>query len=219
MLDLPGRPVLDKRDLIGSCARLPLAIDAARLRAEVAALPEDSWGTTAGRVGVHRAAAAIFLRGYAPAEGEKPVEDRPAFDQLPYAREIITRLVGGEPLRCLLARLPAGATIAPHVDRAPYFSKALRLHFPVETHEQSFMVCDGLTYRMRAGEAWALNNSTLHAVWNADPVRARTHMICDFLPGPGLLDLLARAERELGSVQPAVDEHLARHASAPPATG
>ena len=70
---------------------------------------------------------------------------------MPYATEIITRLAGGEPLRCLLARLPAGATIAPHVDRAPYFAKALRLHFPVETHEQSFMVCDGLTYLMQEG--------------------------------------------------------------------
>jgi hypothetical protein len=219
MLDLPGRPVLDKRELIGSCARLPLAIDAPRLQAEVATLPQDLWGTTAGRVGVHRAADAVFLRGYAPAEGEKPIEDRPALEQLPYAREIITHLVGGEPLRCLLARLPAGATIAPHVDRAPYFAKALRLHFPVTTHKLSYMVCDGLTYLMAAGEAWALNNSTLHAVWNADPARARTHMICDFLPGPGLLDLLARADRGLGSVDPAVEAHLSQQASRPHATG
>jgi hypothetical protein len=219
MLDLPGRPVLDKRALIGSCARLPLAIEGPRLQAEVAALPEDLWGTTAGRVGVHRAADAVFLRGYAPAEGEKPIEDRPALERLPYAREIITEMVGGEPLRCLLARLPAGAAIAPHVDRAPYFAKALRLHFPVATHEQSFMVCDGLTYLMRVGEAWALNNSTLHAVWNADSARARTHMICDFLPGPGLLDLLARADRGLGRVDPAVDAHLSQQASRPHAAG
>jgi hypothetical protein len=219
MLDLPGRPVLDKLALIGGCARLPLAIDAARLQDEVAALPGDTWGSTAGRVGVHRAAAAIFLRGYAPAEGEKPIEDRPVLDRLPYAREIITRLAGGEPLRCLLARLPGGATIAPHVDRAPYFAKALRLHFPVATHEQSFMVCDGLTYLMLEGEAWALNNSTLHAVWNADTARPRTHMICDFLPGPGLFDLLARADRGLGRVRPDVDAHLARQASHAPAAG
>jgi hypothetical protein len=215
MLDLPGRPELDKRALIGSCARLPLAIDGARLRAEIESLPDELWGTTAGRVGVHRAAGAIFLRGYAPAEGEKPIEDRPVLDRLPYAREVITRLVGGEPLRCLLARLPGGATIAPHIDRAPYFAKALRVHFPVITHDQVFMVCDGLTYVMRPGEAWALNNSTLHAVWNADPVQPRTHMICDFLPGPGLLDLLARAERGLGLRHADVDAHLAAHAGRP----
>jgi hypothetical protein len=209
MLDLPGQPVLDKASLIGRCARLPLQIDGERLRAEVAALPAESWGTAGGRVGVHRAADAVFLRGYAPAEGDLPIEDRPMLDRLPYAREIVTTLVGGEPLRCLLARLPAGASIAAHVDRAPYFAKALRLHFPVETHDLAWMVCEGLSYLMRPGETWALNNSTLHAVWNADPCRARTHMICDFLPTPRLLGLLAHAERDLGRRVPEVDAHLA----------
>ena len=41
MLDLPGHPTLDKLDLIGTCSRL--RVDAARLQAEVAALPESAW--------------------------------------------------------------------------------------------------------------------------------------------------------------------------------
>jgi hypothetical protein len=219
MLDLPGRPVLDKASLIGRCARLPLQLDAVRLLAEVKALPPEVWGTAGGRVGVHRAADAVFLRGYAPADGDLPIEDRPLLDRLPYAREIITQIVGGQPLRCLLARLPAGASIPGHVDRAPYFAKALRLHFPVETHDQAWMVCEGWCYRMRPGEAWALNNSTQHAVWNADPERARTHMICDFLPTPGLLDLLSRADRDLGQRMPEVDAHLAALPKRPAAGG
>ena len=109
MLDLPGQPVLDKVALIGSCARLPLMVDVERLRAEVEALPASFWGTTSGRVGVHRAADAVFLRGHAPAEGDLPIEDRPALAQLPYVRTLIERSIGGLPLRCLLARLPAGA--------------------------------------------------------------------------------------------------------------
>lgn len=209
MLDLPGQPVLDKVRLIGSCARLPLRVDAARLLGEVRGLPDAFWGGTSGRVGVHRAADAVFLRGYAPADGDRPIEDRPALDHLPYARELIERHLGGQPLRCLLARLPAGASIAAHVDRAPYFAKALRVHVPIETHEQAWMVCDGLCYSMQPGEAWALNNSTLHAVWNAHATLARTHMICDFLPGPGLLALLAGAERGLGREVPEVTAHLA----------
>jgi hypothetical protein len=48
----------------------------------------------------------------------------------------------------------------------------------------------------------------VHGVWNADPERSRTHLICDFLTSPALLDLLARAERDLGSVEPAVDERV-----------
>jgi hypothetical protein len=217
MLDLPELPVLDKAVLIGACARLPVAIDAGRLRREVDALPPVVWGTTAGRVGVHRAADAVFLRGYAPAQGDLPVEDRPPLAQLPYVRELITAVLGEQPLRCLLARLPAGGVIAPHVDRAPYFWKTLRLHVPVETHDQAWMVCNGQTYLMRPGEAWALNNCALHAVWNAHPSLPRTHLICDFVPEPRVLALLAGAERGLGSRNAAVDARMAGLAGTAPA--
>lgn len=209
MLDLPDLPVLDKSRLIGTCVRLPVDIDAARLRDEVAAIPASYWGTTAGRVGVHRAADAVFLRGHAPAEGDLPVMDRPVAALLPYAKQIITEILGRQPLRCLLARLPAGASIAPHVDRAPYFWKTLRIHVPVETHDQAWMFCEGLSFLMKPGEAWALNNCTLHAVWNAHQTLPRTHLICDFVPSPDLLDLLARGERDLGGCVPAVDAHFA----------
>jgi hypothetical protein len=209
MLDVPGQPVLDKTVLIGTCARLPVQIEVDRLRQEVDALPLSFWGTTSGRVGVHRAADAVFLRGHAPAEGDLPVEDRPALARLPYAHRLIHELLGAQPLRCLLARLPAGASIAPHIDRALYFAKTLRLHFPVTSHDQAWMVCGGLSYVMRPGEAWALNNSTTHAVWNAHPTLARTHMICDFLPSPALLERLGQADRTLGRTVPEVDAHFA----------
>lgn len=113
MLDIPAAPYLDKGRLIGGCVRLPLVIDNQRLGAEIAALPTSVWGTRDGRVGVHSVAEAIFLRGYAPAEGDKPVEDRPMLDALPYVRAIIEHLIPATRLRCLLAKLPrrgCGAT-------------------------------------------------------------------------------------------------------------
>ncbi|MBV6417356.1 MAG: hypothetical protein CMLOHMNK_02018 [Steroidobacteraceae bacterium] len=196
MLDLADQPVIDKARWIGGCTRLPLAVDAARLAAEVASLPASLWGTRGGRIGVHTPAEAIFLRGHAPAEGELPIDDRPPLAQLPYAREIITTLIPAPAQRCLLARLPGGAIIAPHIDQAPYFAKTIRIHVPVETHERAWMIAAGRRYRMAAGEVWALNNSAPHAVENGDPGRARTHLICDFLPAPPLLALLACGERD-----------------------
>ncbi|MGE0580522.1 MAG: aspartyl/asparaginyl beta-hydroxylase domain-containing protein [Steroidobacteraceae bacterium] len=195
MLDLPGHPVIDKALLVGGCTRLPLAIDAARLAAEVAALPAAAWGTRGGRGGVHEVAEAIFLRGHAPAEGDRPIEDRAPLALLPYVRHLITELVPAPAQRCLLARLPGGAMVAPHVDQAPYFAKTIRIHVPVETHARAWMMAAGRRYRMALGEAWALNNSAPHAVANDDPLRPRTHLICDFLPTPALLDLLLRGER------------------------
>lgn len=207
MLDIPGAPILDKASLIGGCVRLPISIDANRLRDEVERLPPSVWGHTGGRVGPHGVAEALFLRGFAPAEGDLPIEDRPELALLPYVREIMAALLAA-PLRCLLARLPAMATIRPHRDLPPYFSKTLRLHIPIVTHGEVYMVASGLCYRMAPGEVWALNNSATHAVWNAHPTTARTHLICDFLGHAGLLDLIARGNRDLGERIPKVTDHM-----------
>ncbi len=218
MLTLPDQPLLDKISLIGGCARLPLGFDVERALIEIAALPEGLWGSRGGRVGVHNPAQAIFLRGHAPAEGDLPVEDREALDHLPYLRELIEQAIPAQPMRCLLAMLPAGAVIAPHIDQADYFSKTIRLHFPITTNAQVWMYCAGLNYHMQPGEIWALNNSTGHGVVNADAEQSRLHMICDFLSSPALAELLARADRNLGQAKADIESTLfagqsqARHA-------
>lgn len=219
MLEIPGQPLLDKLGLVGLCTRLPLRVDSARLAAEVSGLPRDFWGSQSGRVGVHTAAEAVFLRGFAPAEGELPIEDRPALAATPYARELIEQVIGTRPQRALLARLPGGASVAPHIDQAPYFSQTLRVHVPIETHDRAWMVCEGMSYRMAPGEVWVLNNVALHGVWNAHPTQSRTHLIVDFLPDARLLSLLARGERDLGQSVPDVDAHLAAQAESLEAPG
>ncbi|WP_029919074.1 aspartyl/asparaginyl beta-hydroxylase domain-containing protein [Nevskia soli] len=212
MLTLPAEPAIDKLALIGACVRLPLAVDAPRLEAELAGLPAQLWGGRGGRIGVHSAAEAVFLRGHAPAEGDLPIEDRPPLQWLPYIREIIGALIPAQPMRCLLAKLPAGAVIATHIDRADYFNKTLRLHIPIVTNERMLMYCGGRVYRMRSSEIWALNNSNRHGVWNAHPEQARTHLICDFLPSAPLLELIRQGESDLGQVDAVVERRLARPA-------
>lgn len=212
MLDLADLQPLDKMRLVGTCVRLPLRIDVAAVLAELDALPPELWGSRGGRVGVHEVAEAIFLRGHAPAEGDRPIEDRPALALLPSVTRLVFGSVPAEPMRCLVARLPPGAVVRAHVDRAPYFAKTLRLHVPLQTHDQAWMICGGLSFRMAEGEVWVLNNSTTHAVWNAHPSRSRTHLICDFRPSEALLALLGRGERSLGEVRPDVDRQIARAA-------
>lgn len=198
MLDLEGHPIIDKHAIVGGCVRLPLRTDHERLQAEVAALPAELWGTTDGRVGVHAAADALFLRGYAPIEGDKPIEDRPVLDRLPYIRSLIEEMIPAPPLRAVIARLPAGAKITPHVDLSPYFQKSLRIHIPVETNEQVWMFSRGQPHQMRAGEVWVLNNCAQHAVWNRHSTLPRTHLICDFLPTAELIALIQQGDRNLG---------------------
>jgi hypothetical protein len=219
MLQIPGAALLDKVTLVGGCVRLPLRVDAMQLRAEVEALPAALWNGSGGRIGVHRAAEALFLRGYAPAEGERPIEPRAPLALLPYVQWIIQDLVPAAPMRCLLARLPGGATIAPHIDRAAYFSQTLRVHVPVSSHARAWMIAGTLSYLMAPGEVWVLNNTSPHAVWNEDTLLARTHLICDFLPSPALLALLAAGERGCGQHCEHVLAHLAARASLPVAEG
>lgn len=208
MLDLPGYAVLDKDNLVGGCARLTLQVDGERLRRDVEGLPDNFWGSRGGRVGVHQTAEAVFLRGHAPAEGDRLVEDRPALQYLPYVQEIIRTLIPAPPLRCLLARLPPGATVAPHVDKAAYFSKSLRVHVPVVTHERAWMLSGSRVYVMRPGEVWVLNNNAMHGVWNEHTTVARTHLICDFLPAAELLVLLQQGDRGLGQFDSRVEAHI-----------
>jgi hypothetical protein len=197
MVSLDGYPFIDKDSLIGGCARLRLSVDLQKLTDEVLSLPADLWGSRGGRVGVHRPAEAIFLRGYAPAEGDKPIVDRESLQLLPYVRHIIEDMIPAPPMRCLLAKLRPGGIIAAHRDHGDYFSKTIRIHVPIITAPSVIMHCRGYDYHMKGGEVWALNNSNMHAVlseWD----QPRTHVICDFLPTDSLLRMLNESERDLG---------------------
>lgn len=190
-------PVLNKDSLIGGCMRLPLEIDAERLQAEIAGIPTELWSTRGGRVGVHSQVNAIFFRGYAPAEGDKPIEDREILQTLPYVREILA-MIPANPLRCLAASLKAEGVVAEHSDIGPYFQKTIRLHFPVTTNPQVTMFSNGMAYKMKPGEVWALNNIAPHRVLNEHKTSRRIHIICDFLPEESLLELLSKGQRDLG---------------------
>ncbi len=213
MLQLPDHSKIDKDALIGGCTRIGMAVDLPRLLAEFNALPAGLWGGRGGRVGVHTAAEAIFLRGHAPAEGNLPIADREALDLLPCIRELIEQRIPAPPLRCLLAKLAAGATVSPHVDRPDYFSKTIRVHIPIVTDQSVLMITQGKAYQMGAGEVWALNNSNVHGVIN-DWSQPRTHLICDFLPTPQLEALIIEGERDLGEVLPGINERFAQSAQA-----
>jgi hypothetical protein len=209
MLDLTAMPPLDKFALIGAgCARLPLRVDAERIRAEMNALPAPLWGTRGGRGGVHDRASAVWLRGHAPAERRSTIDEREPFAWLPTLRELVMSTIPAPPMRCLLARLPAGGSVPAHTDNGPYFERTVRLHVPIITSPRVTMFADGLVYRMQPGEVWALNNSAIHGVLNDDPVQARTHMIVDFLPSDGLRELLRDADRGLGVAVPEVEARL-----------
>ena len=71
------------------------------------------------------------------------------------------------------------------------------------------MIAGDAVYRMSEGEVWALNNSAMHAVWNASKTQSRTHLICDFLLTAALEQLLGSADRTRGELRPDVQQYVA----------
>ena len=183
----------DKHALIGSCLRLPVSFDLAKLLGEFHTIADALWGTRGGRVGVHVQTEAVFLRGYAPAEGDLPIEDREVLASLPFTRALIYETFQAPPQRCLFAKLRANGEIRAHIDQGAYFERTVRIHFPVVTNPQAIMLADKQSFHMQVGEAWALNNSAVHGVVNKHPTEARTHLICDYLPTEQLRQLLRDA--------------------------
>lgn len=188
--------ILDKARLIGSCVLLPVEFDTGALLDEFFAISKNQWGTKGGRVGVHLQAEAIFLRGFAPAEGDLPIEDRPLLATLPAFRSVIYNLFDAQPLRCLLAKLQPSGVIPKHIDKGGYFDRTLRIHIPIVTNEQSTMTVNEREFHMRVGEVWVINNCAVHGVENGHPTEARTHLICDYLPSEHLLGLLESGRRK-----------------------
>jgi len=200
-------PDIDKRALIGTCRRLPISVDAERANEEIADLSDDLWGS-AGRVAAQRFTEAIYLRGYAPAEGERPIGDRPVLSHLPYCRKLVKETIPGPAMRCLIARLPPGKLIPEHTDNGAYFRKTVRIHMPLVTNDKVIFKCGDMFFKLEPNEVWVLNNCTRHAVWNRHANQTRTHLICDFLLTDDLMALLNAGEPELGVSDSALDQEL-----------
>ena len=82
------------------------------------------------------------------------------------------------------------------------------------------MHCAGTTYQMKPGEVWVLNQRGLRTpVWNTHAVLSRTHMICDFLPSPALLDLLSRGGGINGAQRAGRERHFSGAGGSSPGRG
>jgi hypothetical protein len=89
----------------------------------------------------------------------------------------------GRPLslmNAVVARLDPGGEIAPHVDSAPFFAVAHRVHVPLLTNPASRLEVDGVAWNLPVGRAWELDNQRRHAAWNHGDA-PRVHLIVDVM--------------------------------------
>lgn len=182
---------------IDECVRLPLRVDAARLAAELAALPPDTWGRASRDPVVQASVDSFFVIGHPRGPRPLPPEDREPLARLPYLRHVLRDLVPATPTRAIVARLAPHGLIPVHRDTARFFRHTVRLAFAVSADGVQRLFCDGVSYPQEPGEVWAISNLVPHGVHNTGG-RARINVLADYLPSSELVDLLARGERGLG---------------------
>ena len=88
---------------------------------------------------------------------------------------------GGTIIRAMVAKLPAGNVIKPHVDRHQSFHAAHRIHVPVTTNPRVRFMIEGPPYQLDVGQAYELNNQKKHSVMNKGK-EDRITLIFDYVP-------------------------------------
>ena len=195
--------------------QLPVLVDAARLQAEVAALPDAAWRPhPQGYPG--NDAAPLITTGGDPASDARDgaMAPTPWLLACPSLMRVMETL-GATWGRSRLMRLSGDAEVTPHVDTDYYWRDHMRVHVPIVTWPTVRFRCGGEEVNMGEGECWIFDTWSLHSVKN-DATRARIHLVADTVGGGGLLDLIEQG-RPAGAGPAGWSPRLVRlDAAAPP---
>ena len=182
--------------------RLPLAVDAAALAAEVEAIPHDAWRPHPEGAPGNTAVPLVALRGDPDDDGVVgPMRPTPWLAQLPYTTRVLGSL-GSVIGRTRLMRIEEETELTSHVDTNYYWWEHLRVHAPVLTTPDVRFHCGPEMVHMDAGEVWVFDTWRPHRVEN--PANTpRIHLVIDTVGGPGLWEMIELPERAPLFIDPA----------------
>lgn len=182
--------------------RLPLHFDAARMAAEVAAIPDGDWiahfvpdnyegGWSILPLRCKRGAVHPIMMAVSDPSATV-FEDTPWLARAPYLAQVLAALPC--PLLSVrLMRLEPGSRIKPHRDHD--LDAALgqaRLHVPVTSNPDVAFMLNGTRVAMEPGEAWYLRLSDTHSVDNRG-TGERVHLVIDCKVDTALAAMLTAA--------------------------
>lgn len=157
--------------------QLPVMFDAARLRAEVAALPAEAWVAHPDQARGNSAARLITPQGLETDSVHGQMLPTRWLEAMPYVQQVLAGF-GVVWSRSRLMRLAPGAIVPEHADINYHWHTRVRLHIPVFTQPQVRFHCDGQDVHMAAGEAWIFDNWRRHHVENGSD-QERIHLVAD----------------------------------------
>lgn len=181
-------------------------VDIAALRAAVQALPEQVWdaenAAKPNRFEVLDETRHIVFRFVDSPRDWRASHDRAAW---PYCRDLLEPVLAeavrdygyarGVFPRVMLARMPAGGVIHPHVDANPAAKWPHKIHVPLTTNPGVVCFFGGAEHRFPVGEAVEVDNLGPHWVRNGGDTD-RIHLIFEYYdadqPDPDWLEPLLR---------------------------
>jgi hypothetical protein len=172
--------------------RLNVRFDAARLGAEVAAIPVSAWANHPNDIAGNSSVRLVSVDGGDNDAVNGRMAMTPYLRQSPYIRQILTSfgVVWG---RSRLLRLAPGASVPPHADINYHWFTRVRLHIPVVTQPEVRFTCGDESVHMAAGEAWIFDNWRRHSVENPTP-HERIHLVADTSGSSSFWSFVGRAQ-------------------------
>jgi Aspartyl/Asparaginyl beta-hydroxylase len=186
-----------------SFLRLPVSIDVERLLVDYASIPALAWATS--HFDAHCSSDTLLLRGGVTGTKEDFVATQSHNHEILAIAPYLAWLIGeagpfGGATYAFLFRMKPTGVARPHIDEAPAWQEPLRVHVPITTNDDAFLLCRGRAKHLAVGEAWTFDNQAMHAAVNGATVRA--HLIMDVGRNPKMEALLANATWDPGAEDP-----------------
>lgn len=156
--------------------RLPIIVDAQKIRREIDKINNDQWIDHPNKFNGNNALPLISIDGQDNHDVLGKMQPCPRLEEMPYTKHVLANL--NTPLgRCRFMRLDAGSSVPLHCDTNLYWQKRMRVHIPIITNETVMFTSGGQTHNMAAGEAWIVDTWHKHEVKNNGGVRI--HLVID----------------------------------------
>ncbi len=189
-----------------TAARLPFRFDMARLKAEVAAIPENLWQPHFNQADFEGEWSSVALRSRSgaatdivPLGAAQDFRNTPLLAASPGLQVALQHF--DFPLKSVrLMRLHAGSEILEHRDRDLSLAAGeLRLHIPIFTSDAVEFYLAGERVSLREGECWYLDFSQPHRIANRGAY-PRVHLVIDGECNAWARGLLRRSAEETAAI-------------------
>ena len=199
MMNDPSAAPHPKRSFL----KLPVSVDVEQLLADYRSIPPLSWARS--HWNEHCSSDMLLLRGGKSGTADDfitaAVSDAVMLAKLPYIAWLLAEAGPfGRVTYAFLFRMKPMGVARPHIDKNPAWKEPFRVHVPITTNAEAFLLSEGRAKHFAIGEVWTFDNQAEHAVVNGATVR--THLIMDVAPNPKLNALLTNALWDPGTEDP-----------------